>query len=63
MIGGDISNVSSPQVIVTATLLLTLESEEEKRLLSKKKITRIGNVDLLVANKLWTLLFATSGIH
>jgi hypothetical protein len=55
MKNGDISNVSSPQVIVTATLLLSLETEEEKRLLSKKKITRIGNIDLLVANKLWMM--------
>jgi hypothetical protein len=55
MKNGDISNVSSPQVIVTATLLLTLEVEEEKRLLSKKKITRIGNIDLLAANKLWMM--------
>jgi hypothetical protein len=55
MKNGDISNVSSPQVIVTATLLLTLNIEEEKRLLSKKKLVKVGEIDLLAANKLWIM--------
>jgi len=55
MKNGDISNVSSPQVIATTTLLLTLKTVEEKRLLGKKITYAIGDVDLLVANKLWTL--------
>jgi hypothetical protein len=55
MKNGDISNVSSPQVIATTTLLLTLKTVEEKRLLGKKITHAIGDVDLLVANKLWTL--------
>jgi hypothetical protein len=55
MKNGDISNVSSPQVIVTVTLLLTLNIEEEKRLLSKKKLVKVGEIDLLAANKLWIM--------
>ena len=55
MKNGDISNVSSPQVIATTTLLLTLKQEEERRLLVKKTSFKVGDIDLLVANKLWLL--------
>lgn len=55
MIGGDISNVSSPQVIATTDILFTLKTVEEKRLLSKKTYTSIGDLNLLAANKLWVI--------
>jgi len=55
MKNGDISNVSSPQVIATTTLLLTLKTIEEKRLLTKKTTNTIGEIDLIAANKLWVL--------
>lgn len=55
MKNGDISNVSSPQVVATTTLLLKLKEEEEKRLLVKKKIVKVGEIDLVVANKLWRM--------
>lgn len=55
MKNGDISNVSSPQVIATTTLLLSLKTIEEKRLLVKKTNHVVGDVNLLVANKLWTI--------
>jgi hypothetical protein len=55
MRGGDISNVSSPQVIATTTLLLTLKTVEEKRLLGKKTSNSVGDIDLIAANKLWTM--------
>lgn len=53
MKGGDISNVSSPQFIATATLIVKLEEEETGRFLSKKVEHKIGQMDLLAANKLW----------
>ena len=55
MKNGDISNVSSPQVIATTTLLLTLKISEEKRLLTKKTINSVGEIDLAAANKLWVM--------
>ena len=55
MIGGDISNVSSPQVIATTNVLVSLKAVEERKLLTKKFTHAIDAVDLLAANKLWTL--------
>ena len=55
MKGGDISNVSSPQCIATATLLIKLVEEESRRFLTKTVEHKIGEIDLLVANKLWLL--------
>lgn len=55
MIGGDISNVSSPQVIATTNVLLSLKTVEERKLLSKKSSFVIDSVNLIAANKLWTL--------
>ena len=50
---GDISNVSSPQVICVTDVVVTLEEETERKLLSRKSVTRIGNVDVLAATRLW----------
>ena len=55
MKGGDISNVSSPQCIATTSLLIKLEEEETGRFLTKKIERKIGEIDLLIANKLWLL--------
>ena len=55
MKGGDISNVSSPQCIATATLLIKLVEEESRRFLTKSVEHKIGEIDLLAANKLWLL--------
>jgi len=53
--GGDISNVSSPQVIATTTLVVSLKEVEERKLLSRKVTHVIYGIDMLAANKLWTL--------
>jgi len=55
MKNGDISNVSSPQVIATTTLLLKLVEQETRRLLVKTTSFKVGDVDLIAANKLWRL--------
>lgn len=55
MKNGDISNVSSPQVIVTTNVVIKLVEEETRRLLSKKTSYKVGDIDLLSANKLWQL--------
>lgn len=55
MKNGDISNVSSPQVIVTTNVVIKLVEEETRRLLAKKVSYKIGDINLLPANKLWQL--------
>jgi hypothetical protein len=55
MKNGDISNVSSPQVIATTDVVIKLVEEESRRLLGKKISYKVGDVDLLSANKLWIL--------
>lgn len=55
MKNGDISNVSSPQVICLTDVVVQLMQEETKRLLSKKTETKVGTVNLQSANKLWLL--------
>ena len=50
MKNGDISNVSSPQVICLTDVVVQLTQEETKRLLSKKTETKIGAVDLQIAH-------------
>lgn len=55
MIGGDISNVSSPQVISTTNVLISLKEVEERKILSRKITHVIGDIDPIAANKLWTL--------
>lgn len=55
MKNGDISNVSSPQVICLTDVVIGLVEEETKKLLSKKIEKKIGSIDLQNANKLWLL--------
>ena len=55
MKNGDISNVSSPQVIATTDVVIKLVEEETRRFLGKKVLYKIGDVDLLGANKLWLI--------
>jgi hypothetical protein len=55
MKGGDISNVSSPQVIATTKLVLKLVEEESRRLLVKQTTFKVGDIDMVAANKLWIL--------
>lgn len=55
MKGGDISNVSSPQVIATTKLVLTLVEEESRRLLIKQTSYKLGDINMVAANKLWVL--------
>lgn len=52
---GDISNVSSPQAIVTSDVIIKLIEEETRSFLSKKIRHSVGEVDLLAANTLWRL--------
>jgi hypothetical protein len=53
MKGGDIDNVSSPQVICTTDVVVQLLEEETGVLFLKKKEFKLGDVNLLAANKLW----------
>ena len=55
MKGGDISNVSSPQCIATTSLVIKIVEEESRRFLSKHVEYKIGEIDMLAANKLWLL--------
>ncbi len=55
MKNGDISNVSSPQLIATTDVVIKLVEEETRRFLGKTISYKIGDVDLLGANKLWIL--------
>jgi hypothetical protein len=55
MKNGDISNVSSPQVICVTDVTLKLKEEVSKRLLIKQTSFAVGDIDLLAANKLWRL--------
>ena len=55
MKNGDISNVSSPQVVCVTDVVIGLVVEETKKLLSKKTTIKIGEVNLVNANKLWLL--------
>jgi hypothetical protein len=52
---GDISNVSSPQLIATTDVVIKLVEEETRRLLGKKISYKVGDIELLAANKLWLL--------
>ena len=55
MKGGDISNVSSPQVICVTDVLIPLKMEEERGLFSRKSKHALGDINVLAANKLWLL--------
>lgn len=55
MKGGDISNVSSPQVIVTTDVVIKLNSEESGVLFLKKTEYKVGDIEVLAANKLWQI--------
>lgn len=55
MKGGDISNVSSPQVICVTDVVIGLKTEEEKRILSRRSKVILGDIDMVSANKLWVL--------
>lgn len=55
MKGGDISNVSSPQCIATTTLVIKLVEEESRRFLAKHIEYKLGEIDMLAANKLWLI--------
>ena len=53
MKGGDISNVSSPQVIVTTDVVVKLKEEESRKLLLKKTDFKVGDIEVLPLNRLW----------
>jgi hypothetical protein len=55
MKNGDISNVSSPQVICVTDVVVSLVQEETKSFLSKKTISKVGAIEGLNANKLWIM--------
>ena len=55
MKGGDISNVSSLQVVCLTDVVIALVEEETRGFLSRKTSFKIGNIDLQNANKLWKL--------
>ena len=50
---GDISNVSSPQVMVATDVVVKLKEEESRKLLIKKTEFKIGDIEVLSLNKLW----------
>jgi hypothetical protein len=52
---GDISNVSSPQVVCLTDVVIELVQEETKKLLSKKMESKIGSINMQSTNKLWLL--------
>ena len=55
MKNGDISNVSSPQVICVTDLVISVEQEETKTFLTRKTTAKVGKIDLQNANKLWVM--------
>ena len=55
MKGGDISNVSSPQVICLTDVVLKLIEGEAKGFLNRKPTYQVGDIDVQNANRLWLL--------
>lgn len=55
MKGGDISNLSSPQLVVFAEVVCELVDEKSTKLLSRKITKRLGVINALHANALWNL--------
>lgn len=53
MKGGDISNVSSPQVIVTTDVVVKIVEAEARKLLVRKVEFKIGEINVLPLNTLW----------
>lgn len=53
MKNGDISNVSSPQVICTTDVVIKLLEEETGPFFLKKKVYKLGDINMLAANSLW----------
>lgn len=53
MKGGDIDNVSSPQVICTTDVVIQLNEGEAGVLFLKKKEYKLGEVEMLNVNRLW----------
>ena len=55
MKGGDISNLSSPQLVVLAEIVCELVDEKSTKLLSRKITKNLGAINALNANALWNL--------
>ena len=55
MKNGDISNLASPQLVVVTDVVVALSLEETGKFLTKKVVKKIGELNLLSANQLWTL--------
>ena len=55
MRNGDISNLASPQLVVVTDVVVALSLEETGKFLTKKVVKKIGELNLLSANQLWTL--------
>ena len=55
MKNGDISNVSSPQVICLTDVVVELIEEGAKGFLSRKTSFKVGNIELQNTNRLWLL--------
>jgi len=55
MKNGDISNVSSSQVIVVSEVVFKLIEEETGRFFNKKTSFILGELEMLATNKLWLL--------
>ena len=55
MKNGDISNVSSPQVVCVTDVVIPLVEEVTKKFLTTKVSLILGEINLQSANKLWLL--------
>jgi len=55
MKNGDISNVSSPQVVCVTDVVINLVEEVTKKLLATKVGYKLGDIQLEGAHKLWKL--------
>jgi hypothetical protein len=55
MKNGDISNVSSPQVVCVTDVVINLVEEATRKLLVTRVENKLGEINLESANKLWKL--------
>lgn len=55
MIGGDISNESSPRLIVTIDVVAESEVTEQKRLMSSKVARKVTKLNHLALSHLWNI--------